>query len=45
MPKKKVNFSEWKNGKEYILWTKLLEVCDKLNITDNVFLDLKDLGG
>ena len=45
MPKKKVNFSEWKEGKEYILWNKLLEECDKLNITDNVFLDLKDLGG
>ena len=45
MPKKKVNFSEWKEGKEYILWTKLLEICEKLNITDNVFLDLKDLGG
>jgi len=45
MPKKKVNFTQWKEGKEFILWNKLLEMCEKLNITDNVFLDLKDLGG
>ena len=45
MPKKKINFEDWKESKEYIMWSRLKESCDKLELNGGTFISLKDLGG
>ena len=44
MPKK-VKFDDWKKGKEYFMWVKLKEMCEKLNLNGSNFVSFPDLGG
>ena len=45
MDKKKEKFEEWKKGKDYIMWGKLRDMVDNLEITSSSFISLVDLGG
>ena len=45
MAAKKEKFEEWKKGKDYIMWTRLREVCDNLDLTSSSFISYVDLGG
>ena len=45
MAAKKEKFEEWKKGKDYIMWTRLREMCDNLDLTSSSFISYVDLGG
>ena len=45
MAAKKEKFEEWKKGKDYIMWGKLRDMCDNLDITSSSFISMVDLGG
>ena len=45
MASKKEKFEEWKKGKDYIMWTKLKEMVDSLDLTSSSFIGYEDLGG
>ena len=45
MAAKKEKFEEWKKGKDYIMWEKLRDMCDTLDITSSSFISMVDLGG
>lgn len=45
MASKKDKFEEWKKGKDYIMWTRLKEMCDTLDLTSSSFIGYVDLGG
>ena len=45
MASKKEKFEEWKKGKDYIMWTKLKDVCESLDLTSSNFIGYEDLGG
>ena len=45
MAAKKEKFEEWKKGKDYIMWTRLKEMCDTLDLTSSSFISYVDLGG
>ena len=45
MAAKKEKFEEWKKGKDYIMWTRLKEMCDNLDLTSSSFISYVDLGG
>ena len=45
MASKKEKFEEWKKGKDYIMWTRLKEMVDSLDLTSSSFIGYEDLGG
>ena len=45
MASKKEKFEEWKNGKDYIMWGKLRDMCDNLELNSSSFISMVDLGG
>ena len=45
MASKKEKFEEWKKGKDYIMWSRLKEMCDSLDLTSSNFIGYEDLGG
>ena len=45
MAAKKEKFEEWKKGKDYIMWNRLKEMCENLDLTSNSFISYVDLGG
>ena len=46
MPKKKQTLEEWKSkSREYVMWTRLNEECETLDLTGASFVSLVDLGG
>ena len=45
MASKKEKFEEWKKGKDYIMWARLKEMCDNLDLTGSSFISYVDLGG
>ena len=45
MAAKKEKFEEWKKGKDYIMWNRLKEMCDYLDLTSSSFISYVDLGG
>ena len=45
MAAKKEKFEEWKKGKDYVMWTRLKEMCDTLDLTSSSFISYVDLGG
>ena len=45
MAAKKEKFEEWKKGKDYIMWNRLKEMCDNLDLTSSSFISIVDLGG
>ena len=45
MAAKKEKFEEWKKGKDYIMWGKLRDMCDNLELNSSSFISMVDLGG
>ena len=45
MASKKEKFEEWKKGKDYIMWSRLKDICESLDLTSSNFIGYEDLGG
>ena len=45
MASKKEKFEEWKKGKDYVMWSRLKEMVDSLDLTSSSFIGYEDLGG
>ena len=45
MASKKEKFEEWKKSKDYIMWSRLKEMVESLDLTSSSFIGYEDLGG
>ena len=45
MASKKEKFEEWKKGKDYVMWSRLKEMVESLDLTSSSFIGYEDLGG